>query len=324
MQLNTMVDDLNHVKLGYTSAVLMKFDKLMPSLNGSSKFISNYTDYQYREKIAKSPKLKQSATKSKSKKRQFFINKTKVRDKTLALFNLQQSKKFSAFLTISFPQGFSDKSGVKVLNNVLTNIRQKSLKFNYLWVAERQKNNTIHFHMIVNRFFNVRILNNKFANAIQNELEKTKDTTIKFDKDMYNGLDIKHIRNQKSVMAYITKYIVKNDIIMNVRAWASDSIVSSLFTHISEFAGNLKLHMKSLVVDENGMPKYYQNDWCYLLFFKSVLSNQYTKILQKINQNICDNVTEIVTKIEKLPIIHKSIKPNYLFSQQELSSMLYH
>lgn len=317
-----MVHDLNHVKLGYTSAVLMKFNSMLPALNGSSKFVSNYTDYQYQEKTIKPQKIKKTTKKTISKSRQFYINKSKVRDKVLALFNLQQSKNFSAFVTISFPNGFSDKSGVRVLNNVLTNVRKKSLKFNYLWVAERQKNNTIHFHMIINRFFNVKILNRKFANAIQNELENSSNDNINYDKDMYNGLDIKYIRNQSSVAAYITKYIVKNDVMMNVRAWASDSIVSSLFTHISELAGNLQLHMKSLITDNQGMPKYYENDWCYLLFFKSILSNQYIKILQKINQGINDGIVTTVQKIKELPIIHPDIKPNYLFSPQELSSMI--
>ena len=322
MQLNTMVDDLNHVKLGYTSAVLMKFEKMLPALNGSSTFVSNYTDYEYQKKNIKIQKPKLKTAISKSKKRQFYVNKSKVKDKILALFNLQQSKKFTAFLTISFPENFSDKSGIKVLNNVLTNVRKNSLKFNYLWVSERQKNGTIHFHMIVNRFFNVRILNHKFANAIQNELENNKNDNIKFNKDSYNGLDIKYIRNKNSVAAYITKYVTKNEVVMNVRAWASDSVVSSLFTHISEFAGNLKVHMKALVIDKFGNPKYYENDWCYLLFFKSILNNKYMKILQKINQNISDGITTTITKIKETPILHAHIKLNYLFSQQELSGMI--
>jgi hypothetical protein len=35
----------------------------------------------------------------------------------------------------------------------------------YLWVAERQKNNTIHFHLLTNDFMEIRIVNEFMANS---------------------------------------------------------------------------------------------------------------------------------------------------------------
>jgi len=322
MQLNTMVHDLNHVKIGYTSAVALKFDKLIPSLNGSSKFKASSMSYDYEEKTKIKSNSKNKKSRAQSEKRKFTLNKSKVRDKLLSLFHLKQSRSFSAFLTISFPCGFSDQSGIKVLNNVLTNVRSSSLKFNYLWVAERQKNGTIHFHMVVNRFFNVRLLNAKFANAIQKELINTQGHDIQFDKKTYNGLDIKFIRNKKAVAAYITKYISKNNVIMDVRAWACDQITSRLFTHISELAGNLQIHPKVISCNEFGMPVIYENEWCKIMFFKHILNNKYIKILQQINQDICDGVGSVVQRLRDVPIVHKDIKPNLLFSAVDMSRML--
>ena len=323
MQLSSYVHPENHVKIGYNSLVAMKFEKRMPALNGSSSLVANYDNYQYKKKDKKLQTKSKSKKPGPKEKRIFELNKTKVRDKTLALFNLRQSKKFCAFITISFPAGFSDLMGVSVLNNVLTNVRQSSLKFNYLWVAERQKNKTIHFHMIVNRFFNVRILNGKFAQAIQRELVKTSDTTIEFNKSKYNGCDIKFIRSQANVLGYITKYIIKNKACFNIRAWACDSVVSRLFTHISELAGNLKIHAKILITDAFGFPKIYQNDWCLMLFTKYLMNNRYIKLLQSVNQNISDGILGTVKELIPKSCIQSKPMQQYLFNQQELSSMIY-
>ncbi len=292
MLASSIVSYENNVKIGYNSAVFLKSDKLLRCLSGSSSFIGCHTDFTYSKKDTQKSKAPTKNEKKIKELRSFSINKSKVKSKILALAHLKQSKKFLAFITVSFPQSFPDKNAISVLNNVLTNVRQGSLKFNYLWVAERQQNSTIHFHMVCNRFFNIRVLNHKFANAVQRELVKDNLTDINFDKHKYNGVDVKQVRNIGSIAAYITKYVSKSDDVFNVRCWGSDSITSKLFTHVSELAGALRFDKRNLVFDTRGIVKIYENDWCYITWFKSLFSGPLIKKLQAINNKIFADLAE--------------------------------
>ena len=72
------------------------------------------------------------------------LNKTKVRSKIMAYANLKRSKKFMAFYSISFPKGLSDEIIRTIHNTALTRVRKYRKSFSYIWVAERQKNGTLH------------------------------------------------------------------------------------------------------------------------------------------------------------------------------------
>ena len=87
------------------------------------------------------------------------MDKSKVRSKIVSYANLERSKMFLAFYSISFPISLSDAHIRKIHNTVLTRLRKSNSKFSYIWIAERQKNGTLHFHMLTNTFFNIRIIN---------------------------------------------------------------------------------------------------------------------------------------------------------------------
>jgi len=79
----------------------------------------------------------------------FSVNKKEIRRRIQGMINAQKYAKGVPklfFITISFPPCISDRVGYRLLNTWLTRLRKWRKKMSYLWVAERQKNGTIHFH----------------------------------------------------------------------------------------------------------------------------------------------------------------------------------
>lgn len=158
------------------------------------------------------------------------LNKKKVREKCHALFTLKRSAKFMAFYSISFPQGIADKEARECLNTWLTRCRTKYNLKNYLWVAERQKNGTIHFHLITNNYMPIREVNRYMAVCIANR-NKRYSLGLNIDRDKYNGVDVKRIdNNRKRLGQYLTKYVSKNNTTMDILCYYSSESVSQLFT----------------------------------------------------------------------------------------------
>ena len=137
------------------------------------------------------------------------VRKNLVLNRCDAFSRLDQSKKFLAFFTISFPAGVSDEFGYKCLNIWLTRIRKWRANFSYLWVAERQRNGTIHFHLLTNMFLQIRIVNKMMAASIRGELKRLGNEAINFNYSKYNGVDVSRVKSPKAVARYVSKYMVK-------------------------------------------------------------------------------------------------------------------
>lgn len=234
-----LVSDRRQCVNSFDSIVFMNKDSTFRLMNGSSKYNAGFDEYNYRIKPKKEVKKKKPPTSTGTTARDYVVNKKKLRAKIYAFYSLVPSRKFSAFYSISFPKGFPDKSAGRVLNNVLTSLRKDRLRFQYIWVAERQKNGTIHFHILVNQFFNIRVTNYLFAQAIENEIQKESLYDLNFNKDKYNGCDVIYVRNEKGLRGYLTKYVSKNEDNFEVRPWACCRVVSSLFVSISCIAGEV-------------------------------------------------------------------------------------
>jgi len=195
-----------------------------------------------RDKIVDGLEIK----KVRKEKRCVGMNKKKVRSKIIAYSQLQASKKFLAFYSISFPDGMSDKDIKKIHNTVLTRIRKLRSNFTYIWIAEKQKNGTLHFHMITNSYFNIRIINRYYSRAIDNQINKSY-RGLKFDIDRYNGVDVVRVRNHNTIAAYVTKYVTKNDTEIVGLNWNCSKDVSALFTSLLLSHSDFLKIAKSLV-----------------------------------------------------------------------------
>lgn len=162
-------------------------------------------------------------------------NKSNLTKKILAFFDLEKTKKFCAFYSISFPNGLSDAAIYQAWNITLTRIRQIKKNFLYIWVAERQKNGTLHYHLLTNEYLNVRIFNYFAAKAILTARSKNREYHINFDAKKYNGVDVRRVYSQKNIKNYITKYVTKNNTEMENRVWHCSREISALFTSYRTF-----------------------------------------------------------------------------------------
>lgn len=197
------------------------------------------------------------------------INKTKVRGKMYALFNLKCSQKFIAFYSVSFPQGTTDNQAFICWNYWLTCLRKKYDLTNYVWVSERQKNNTLHFHMLTNNYLPILQVNRAMAIIINNQVKINNMNWLNSSLEKYNGVDVDSIYNSKRhkksgktmnpvqvrewISKYITKYVTKNNEKFEHLCWHCSRSVSILFT--SEV-----LPITRAIEIENKLPDY---DWHY-------------------------------------------------------------
>lgn len=174
------------------------------------------------------------------------INKAKVQGKIYALFNLKISRKFIAFYSVSFPLDMSDNVAFDIWNLWLTHLRKYYGLTNYLWVTERQKNKTIHFHMLTNQFLPIKNINRTMANIIDNKVKNGLCGWGNSSVSSYNGVDVDSIYNSKRhrktgkelnptqvrnwLQKYITKYVSKNNESFEHLCWHCSRSVSQLFT----------------------------------------------------------------------------------------------
>lgn len=174
------------------------------------------------------------------------INKTKVKNKMFALFNLKCSRKFMAFYSVSFPSQTTDDEAFITFNYWLTCLRKKFGLTNYVWVSERQKNGILHFHMLTNNYMPILQINRAMAIIINNRVLENKMSWGASSMERYNGVDVDSIFNSKRhkktgknlnatqirqwITAYITKYVTKNNEKFKHLCWHCSRSVSMLFT----------------------------------------------------------------------------------------------
>jgi len=172
--------------------------------------------------------------KKEEKERSYKLNKSKVRKKCNAFSRLEKSKKFLAFYSISFPCGLQDEIAHKIYNTWLTRCRKDCGLKSYLWIAERQGNGTIHFHLLTNDFMPIKKVNGFMASCLASEKAKGIEVLKEINTQKYNGVDVKKVdRERKSLIGYLTKYITKNEIKFTHYAWHCSRDVSRLFTTIN-------------------------------------------------------------------------------------------
>jgi hypothetical protein len=133
-----------------------------------------------------------SQKKEEKEPRTYSIDKRKLQKKARAFGALESSKKFIGFYSVSFPLHFTDDNCKKCWNIWLTKLRQKHNLNNYIWVAERQKNKTLHFHLLTNNRMEIRKVNYEMAKTIEYYVKKTNAEAGNFTIQSYNGVDLSY------------------------------------------------------------------------------------------------------------------------------------
>jgi hypothetical protein len=167
----------------------------------------------------------------------------KIKDKATAFFRSCPGDR--VFCTLTFVAPVDDCTGVAILNKFLTRLRREFSSLQYLWVAERQDNGNIHFHIILNKRLPIRKYNalwvlqqyraglrgqTQFGERIglQEVEQRYKDGTIH---RIFNPVDVKRVRSISGLSSYLTKYITKQKkTFFSCAPWHCSRGVSRLFT----------------------------------------------------------------------------------------------
>jgi hypothetical protein len=113
-------------------------------------------------------------------------------------------------LTLCSKQAHSDKEIKDILlNQFLTELRQKYGLKNYVWRAESQSNGNIHFHIVTDIFIPWRVLRTTW-NRIQNKLGYVDAFEKKYGHNDPNSTDVHSVQKIRNLSAYLSKYCGKN------------------------------------------------------------------------------------------------------------------
>lgn len=220
---------LSIFKLGYTTGTKVVNPMSNVAGSGSSRYrITNDGELIHKPRTYS----KKEESKKTTDVRKLTMNKPKVKAKIIAFSRASLGSLSMKFITVTFPAGLPDDLCMQALNIWLTKLRQLNEKFEYLWVAERQGNGTLHFHLFTKTFFNIRTINFNMAVTIKNILFKNKLHHIPFDYTKYNGIDVKVVDKISNIVKYVTKYVTKLKELNFNKSWACSRLVSRLFTHV--------------------------------------------------------------------------------------------
>ena len=143
--------------------------------------------------------------------------------------------------TLTFVGDVTDANAITILNKFFTVLRSKFPELLYIWVAERQMENTgrIHFHCILNIFlpiekFNALWIRQQYNSGVINSLYTVSDIDRATDAELHkmlNPVDVTRVKNIKHLSCYLTKYITKgnNTEGFDCLAWHCSREVSQLF-----------------------------------------------------------------------------------------------
>lgn len=183
-----------------------------------------------------------------------------IRQRGAALWRCGRCK---TFVTLSFIAKVPDKIAIRCLQNYIRSWRKDDKNVNYLWVAERQKNGNVHFHILSSRRYDIQKENSRWVRVQYNaglkfrddcgfeverwEIECLIDAGVL--KKYLNPFDVKAVKSQSGVITYLTKYMTAKDekekpnggtenntggnmYEFEFRAWRCSHRVSKIFTGI--------------------------------------------------------------------------------------------
>lgn len=212
--------------------------------------------------------------KSLHKPKAYKINKRQITHRIHNYLNQMKGEKLLYFWTITFPKGIEESLAYKVFNTWLTRMRTEANLKSYLWIAERQENSTIHYHIALHQKISVQ-RGNKFMRAsLMRAAASGGLPSAKSDLSKYNGVDISKDRKtrrvtnfalkkkSKALAKYLTKYTTKSDATFSNLAWHcsrdySNLIISIACTPAEFYKGDLKNLLN--------ISRKYENEW--IVFF---------------------------------------------------------
>lgn len=233
--------------------------------------------------------------KSDPKEKFYQVNKKEVTHRIRNFVNFMRGKKELYFWSVTFPLATSDDTAFLLMNKWLTRLRQEKMLRSYLWITERQKNGTIHFHMAVNHRMDVKKANKFMRACLFTCIDNQEIIYSRADAVKYNGIDISKDRKtgrvtnfakkskDRSLVAYLTKYVTKNQESFKHLAWHSSRDYSHIVIQFRLTESELLKSQILLLCDDS---KIFVNEWFVFHPWKGGPPGQVTRYLSDINYHI--------------------------------------
>lgn len=153
-------------------------------------------------------------------------------------------------LTLSAPQIHCDNHiKSQLLNQFLTEARDKWKLKNYVWRAETQKNGNIHFHIISDVFIPYKELRDTW-NRIQNKLGYIDRFKEKNGHSSPNSTDVHSVLKLRNLAAYLTKYCTKEQTrFICGKTWAVSNSLSNVRGLIIDICSSISGHIGAITSD---------------------------------------------------------------------------
>lgn len=211
----------------------------------------------------------------------------------------KKASKFT-FLTLSLPatQAHSDQEiKATCLNNFFNKLRYYRKNLQYVWKAEKQKNGNIHFHIILNSYFDFRLTDALWHQSL--ELLGYISAYEKKHKSRYPPTNkIEQVISKKRLMSYAAKYMAKivDKTGIDGRIWYASS---ALQTEVRAISWIEPEHIKILLHNANELGlKVIENDYVYMVCLNNVadvkalppnMREAYVQVLEYINARFDDS-----------------------------------
>jgi len=151
------------------------------------------------------------------------VNATKVKRRIWLMFLIRNISRIH-FLTITFPEGLPDNTVFWLLNTFFTNMKHQGYFKNYIWVSERQKNGTIHFHIFITQYTPAENIQSAISSSLTTAYKKGISTYPPAQCANYQGfffsknrhgkvINLKNLKSDKRklVASYCAKYVSKDE-----------------------------------------------------------------------------------------------------------------
>lgn len=186
-------------------------------------------------------------------------------------FDRKPHKPVFITLTLSDKQHHSDKYIKRnMLQVFLKDLQYNYGVINYFWKAERQENNNIHFHLIVDKYINKSHIQNVW-NRIQTAHGYTASYREKFGGNNPPSTHVVGEKQNRSLVRYMLKYVSKHDNNHKIEGSVfrfSKSLVSLKPFH-EIISGEFENQLKLFIV-KNETHKFV-SDYCTILYFRKPL-----------------------------------------------------
>jgi len=220
------------------------------------------------------------------------IDRFKITPRLQTFYLSKKGSKQLYFWTITFPKDTTEQTAHKLFNTWLTRCREELSLKSYLWVKERQQNNTVHFHIAIHQRMDVKRANRFMRASIMRAIDTGEINWSRSAATKYNGVDIakdrktKRVVNfakgnkQKALRNYLTKYVTKNEAKFEMLAWHCSRDYSNTVTGFALTRSELiKLQLFKDVRQFN----IYENDWIIFYSWQKEPPKQVLSYLTKIN-----------------------------------------